>query len=135
MQSDGWPWPWQCPFHDTDLRWVRNELVPEIDGVYREIAADFGVEFLSLSDAFDGKENCAEGVTSTEHTRRLDRLEWTVSVGAEDNGRINESAHPNALGQRALGRCLRLVWDSPETGHKCLTNGGVPEDMRLEALR
>ena len=53
-----------CPFQGKDLRWVDNELVPLIDEVYEDIANDLNVEFLSLSDAFDGKQVCSVGVTS-----------------------------------------------------------------------
>ena len=121
-----------CPFHTNDMGWINNGLVPKIDQTYAEIASTAGIEFLSLSNAFDGKQNCSEGVTSSRNTQSIDRLEWTVGTSIRDNERIPESMHPNALGQVAIGRCLELMQETTDSlTHKCFNNGGSPQDMRL----
>ncbi len=120
-----------CPIQSKDRRWIRNELVQHFDDIYHRIALDRGIEFLSLADAFDGKELCAEGVTWGKYTTDPARLEWVRRVTL-DADRTRESLHPNALGQQALGRCLRLLWATPEQSyHKCTNLGQGPNEMRL----
>ena len=43
--------------------------------------------------------------------------------------------HPNAIGQRALGRCLALVAAAPVGDHHCVnTPGAGPEAMVLTSV-
>lgn len=120
-----------CPIQATDRLWFRNEVVHHFGDLYRRIAKAHGIEFLSLADAFEGKELCSEGVTWGKHTTDPARLEWIRRITLDDD-RVTESLHPNALGQQALGRCLRLVWEAAGNDfHHCTNQGAGPEAMDL----
>jgi hypothetical protein len=92
--------------------------------------------------ALEGHEVCsrtAVQATSTNSlTNRLppERAEWVrflVALGSQ--GQRQESIHPNAYGQHALGQCLTLVSRQPVGDYDCRnTPGKGPEAMRLESL-
>ncbi len=120
-----------CPVNDTDQEWLRNGVINEFDDVYREIATSEGIEFLSLKNAFDGKEICSPGVTSTEGSNSAAELEWINSVSLGPST-LQESLHPNALGQIALGECVSQVYNNPGNDlHVCLNNGNGPNEMTV----
>ena len=113
-----------CPFWDADATWARDSLVPQISDNLRTVATANGAEFLDYRDAFQGNENC-----STQAQRATSRgsdpatAEWTRWVGTGVlQGDLQESVHPNAYGQQAMGRCLSLLWDSPAGGRWSCTN-------------
>lgn len=123
-----------CGLYSTDLDWARDVIVPTLDAEYKRLALAKGIEFLSLRDALQGKEVCAataERATST-NPGTDSTLEWARSakILGVVAGDIEEVFHPNALGQRALGRCLNLTWGrSASTIHTCVRGGDSPEDM------
>ena len=121
-----------CAFLGDDIRYIDSTFVPLIDETLRGVASAQGVEFLSLSDAFVGKELCSRTVTSRGNSSNPADLEWAAGVRLGSNGPLQQSVHPNALGQQALGRCIGLLWQSNNTQHTCYnTFVGGPADMVL----
>jgi len=123
--SDRW-WTGGCPFYDSDFDWAKNVAAPYmIDGM-RAVAAEKGVQFLDVRDALDGHEVChrssslvgssgPNGVTS----------EWVrwVNTGC-CQGDAQESVHPNAFGQRAIGKCVTLIYAQPSGNWTCRNTPG-----------
>ncbi|GAA4992212.1 GDSL-type esterase/lipase family protein [Kitasatospora paranensis] len=102
-----------CPFWDGDATWARDTLVPEISDHLAAVAAAKGVQFLDLRDLLQGREVCstatrlatpttAPSATTSEWARFLD-------MGTTTQGALQESFHPNAYAELALGRCLTLL--------------------------
>ncbi len=76
----------------------------------RQVAAEKGVQFLDVRDALNGHEVCHKSsslVTSSPNSIAHEWVRW-VNTGC-CQGDAQESVHPNAFGQRALGRCLTLM--------------------------
>ena len=130
-----------CGFFDEDLDWARDTIVPILDDSYAALASDMGIEFLSLRDAMQGKEVCADNVvratTSTPATAagqdaRLEWIRFGNPVLGITQGEFTELLHPNALGQQALGRCLAETWKrAGSTVHTCVRTGNTPTDMSV----
>ncbi len=103
-----------CPFYDSDLDASRDMLVPLLDDNLRSVALAAGAQFLSLKDAFQGREACSRTtqLADRDNPPSPARSEWTRAIGIgpilQGQG-IDEEAHPNAYGQQALGRCLTLL--------------------------
>jgi lysophospholipase L1-like esterase len=130
-----------CPFYGKDLDWARDTIVPTLDTLYGDLAARRGIEFLSLRDAAQGKEVCAEGVrrastgTPAAAPGQDALLEWirfgNPLVGGVQ-GEVAELLHPNALGQQAIGTCLGQVWNRTNAQkHVCVRTGATPQDMAV----
>ncbi len=129
-----------CPFSDKLGQWSNQDFVPGFDKGLEEVALkgyNQPVEFLSLKEAFVGKELChkdvrnvrnGEGNLPAEH-------EW-VRMVAEIQGTLQESMHPNAYGQIAMGRCLRMLWNNTVNSiyntFSCTNQGQGPQQMTLE---
>ena len=121
-----------CPFWDSDLRWANETLIPAITGGLAQQAAATGSEFLDLSSALKGHEACAQTARQGTATDGVG-VEWIryINTGIRQ-GEAEESAHPNAYGQLALGQCLALAVASPATSDRCLnTLGSGVTAMRL----
>jgi hypothetical protein len=101
-----------CPFWNRDLDWARDVLVPQLADGLRTVAAAKEATFLDLRDLLQGREACARAaqLASNAAPPSETRSEWarflTSGLG---QGEIQESFHPNAYAQRALGRCLTLL--------------------------
>jgi len=112
-----------CPFWDNDATWARDGLVPQISDNLRAVATAQGVEFLDYSDAFQGNENCSDQAVRAPRRGGPNgaTAEWSRWIGSGLlQGDLEESAHPNAYGQQALGTCLSLLWAQPAGGqHAC----------------
>ena len=125
-----------CPLWDEDLDFARNVLVGRLADNLRAVADAEGVEFLDVRDLFDGHEACAKtavtgGLASPAH------LEWAryVSLGVLQ-GDKQESFHPNAVGQAALGACLAATFSQPGDEWTCRAGAGVPPgSVRLTTIR
>jgi lysophospholipase L1-like esterase len=99
-----------CPLWNADADWAAGPGIDSIVAALRQVAAEGGAEFLDLRHALDGHQLCdsrshrvgAAGPTEAgaEWVRRLSFTQGTT----------RESLHPNAYGQRALGRCLALLY-------------------------
>ncbi|MFJ8660856.1 GDSL-type esterase/lipase family protein [Streptomyces sp. NPDC093795] len=126
-----------CPFWNADSDWARDSLVPQLAGRLKGVAAAKGVQFMDLRDALQGREVCAKAsrqVTSTAPASGT-TSEWARWIDSQSTqGLVQESMHPNAYGQQALGRCLALIHARP-TGHQSCRNtaGSGPAGMYLTA--
>ncbi len=126
-----------CPFWDTDLDFARDYVVPTIDANLSAVAAAAGVEFLSLAQAFDGKEVCGDDsrlVNGDSDTPNGATHEWMrfLTSGAVQ-GNLAESMHPNAFGQKALGTCLGQLWNAGSGSYTCTNQGAGETAMTLTA--
>ncbi|MFG3041139.1 GDSL-type esterase/lipase family protein [Streptomyces sp. NPDC048330] len=126
-----------CPFWNADSDWARDALVPQLADRLKGVAAAKGVQFMDLRDALQGREVCAKA--SRQVTASLPpsgtTSEWARWIDSQSTqGLVQESMHPNAYGQQALGRCLALVHARPTGNHSCRnTAGSGPSGMYLTA--
>lgn len=95
-----------CPILNADADW---DLAQQISNNLRLVAADRRVQFLDVRDAFRGHELCSAAATQSDGTPNEATNEWMRWIDLAAQGDLNESLHPNAFGQRALGRCLALT--------------------------
>ncbi|GEB58025.1 GDSL-type esterase/lipase family protein [Streptomyces gardneri] len=116
-----------CPFWNADADWARDSLVPQLANRLKGVAAAKGVQFMDLRDALQGREVCAKAskqVTSTVPASAT-TSEWARWIDSQSTqGLVQESMHPNAYGQQALGRCLALVHARPTGNHSCKNTAG-----------
>ncbi len=120
-----------CPFWNVDATWARDSLIPQISNNLAAVAASKGVEFLDLSNAFEGREICSNRAAQGSG----ENAEWgrflTTGLG---QGEAQESIHPNALGQRAQGACLGAVFAAAPGNYACDNIAGQgPSSMALSA--
>lgn len=123
--SDRW-WTGGCPFYDADFTWAKNTATPYIVDSMRSVAAEKGVQFLDVRDALNGHEVChrssslvgSGGPNPTAH-------EWVrwVNTGC-CQGDAQESVHPNAYGQRAIGKCVSLIYAQTSGNWTCKNTPG-----------
>ena len=99
-----------CPFLDGDSAWAHSTLIRAITTALSGQARSRGVQFLDLSDAFHGHELCASAAQQSTGTPSSGTSEWVRFIDLAGQGDVVESLHPNAFGQKALGRCLRLAF-------------------------
>jgi hypothetical protein len=111
-----------CPFNDSDADWAKNTATPTIVNNMRSVAQAKGVQFLDVRDALNGHEVCNRSsslVTSSgPDSARHEWVRWLNSGCCQ--GDAQESLHPNAFGQRAIGRCLTLIY--AQTGNYTCRN-------------
>ena len=115
-----------CPFYDSDFDWAKNVATTSIVEAMRQVAAEKGVQFLDVRDALNGHEVChrssslvgGSGPNSAVH-------EWVrwVNTGC-CQGDAQESVHPNAFGQRALGKCMQLMYAKTSGNWTCRNTPG-----------
>jgi len=101
-----------CPMWGTDVEWFRNTLVPRINGAIRQaVHWRTNVQYLDISKAFQGHELCnAANLRATYRPVSMQEAEWVNALNHPIDGQYSqESFHPNAYGQRALQKCLRLT--------------------------
>jgi hypothetical protein len=115
-----------CPFYDADLNWAKNTATPYIIDGMRSVAAEKGVQFLDVRNSLNGHEVChtssslvgSSGPNAVVH-------EWVrwVNTGC-CQGDAQESMHPNAYGQRGIGKCLQLMYAKPTGNWLCSNTPG-----------
>lgn len=115
-----------CPFHDADVRWIDarlRALSVRLAGAARGAATSTGhpVHFMDLTDAFAGRELCARGAESVDRmpaSQVTARAERVSMVRLFRPFTVEESLHPNHLGQQVLRACLAAAWNggSPQGG-------------------
>ena len=104
-----------CPVYDSDADWARDTVVNQISDSLKTVAEDREVQLMDLRDLFQGREICSESTrlatpqlppsgTTSDWARFLN----VPAVVAQ--GTLEETFHPNAYGQRAIGRCLSLIY-------------------------
>jgi len=123
--SDRW-WTGGCPFYDADFNWAKGVATPFLVDSMRTVAAEKGVQFLDVRDSLNGHEVCHRssslvgggGPNSAVH-------EWVrwVNTGC-CQGDAQESVHPNAFGQRAIGKCVALIFAQPTGNWTCRNTPG-----------
>ena len=130
-----------CPFYDSDSDWARDEIGPRISRGLRAVARANDVQFLDLSNAFQGREFCSDttslvGPSGTPGPPSSVTHEWTrfVNQGSLTQGEVQELFHPNAFGQQALARCLTLIWQETGPAYACTNQAGQGADaMQISA--
>lgn len=125
----------RCPFNGPDSRYVVNTLMPKLNGMYETLAHDESVDFINPKDLFQGHKPCQSGANraSSSTPATAGNMEWVryidldlntrsaistlwdvLANGTEivsgEQGRVQESMHPNQFGQEALGSCYRNWW-------------------------
>lgn len=115
-----------CPFYDEDFTWAKNTATPFIVDGMRSVAAAKGVQFLDVRDALNGHEICnkASSLVGSSGPNPVVN-EWVrwVNTGC-CQGDAQESVHPNAFGQKAIGKCLALIWAQPNGNWSCRNTPG-----------
>lgn len=135
--SDRW-WTGGCPFYDADFNWAKQVATPFIVDSMREVAAEKGVQFLDVRDALNGHEVCHRNsslVTGSSGPNSVTK-EWVrwVNTGC-CQGDAQESVHPNAFGQKALGTCVQLMYAKASGNWTCRnTPGGSNTAMTLTSI-
>ena len=118
--SDKW-WTGGCPFYDSDFDWAHNTATPYIIDSMRSVAAAKGVQFLDVRNALSGHEIC------NRHAQLVSgggpnpvTAEWVrwVNTGC-CQGDAQESVHPNAYGEKAIGTCVALMYNKPSGNWLC----------------
>lgn len=116
-----------CPFWNRDLDWARDSLVNQISDNLKAVAASRGAQFLDLRDMLQGREVCSTATSLVGSSGPSPtRSEWArFLVSGLFQGDLQESFHPNAYAQRALGNCLALVYAQPaSTNWSCRNTPG-----------
>ncbi|WP_073450329.1 GDSL-type esterase/lipase family protein [Streptomyces yunnanensis] len=105
-----------CPMFNSDLDWADGRVVPMISEMLQRVATDRKTQFVDMSRLFRFHSLCSKADTQADGSHNQnkplpsDTAEWArflVALGSQ--GDQQESIHPNAYGQRALGRCLTQV--------------------------
>jgi hypothetical protein len=119
-------WDGGCPFYDADFNWAKNTATPYIVDNMKQVAASKSVQFLDVRDSLNGHEVCHKssslvgggGPNPVAH-------EWVrwVNTGC-CQGDAQESVHPNAYGQRALGKCMQLMYAKTSGNWTCKNTPG-----------
>lgn len=118
-----------CPFWNVDADWARQSLAPQLSSDLAAVASSRRAEFLDMQDALKGREACADTADQGDG----EDAEWarfvTLGIG---QGEIQESLHPNALGQQANGTCLGLLYGSAPGHYRCdNVPGAGPDQMKV----
>jgi lysophospholipase L1-like esterase len=125
-----------CPFYDADVEWGHTRLVAQLADTLHAVAVEHHVQFLDVRDAFRGHELCHSAARQPETAPDAATSEWIRWIDLPGQGTtLAESMHPNAYGQQALGRCLRLTLLA--FGHVSCHGvpGRPPSSVHLRPLR
>jgi hypothetical protein len=123
--SDRW-WTGGCPFYDADFDWAKNVATPYIIDGMRAVAAEKGVQVLDVRDSLNGHEVCHRSSSLVSGCCPNSVVhEWVrwVNTGC-CQGDAQESVHPNAFGQRAIGKCVALIYSQPSGNWTCRNTPG-----------
>ena len=127
-----------CPTWDADANWARFVATPYIVEAMARIAAVEGAQFLDLQRILDGHEVCHEAASlaSGSNPPLAAESEWVrrLSPGC-CGGTLRESLHPNAYGQRAIGRCLGLAYAARRGDWTCRRRGDAIRSAFLAPAR
>ena len=114
-----------CPFYDVDANWAKNTATPTIVDNMRGVAAEKGVRFLDVRDSLNGHEVChrsASLVTSSPSPVQHEWVRW-INTGITQ-GDAQESLHPNAYGEKAIGKCISLSYALSSGNQTCRNTPG-----------
>jgi hypothetical protein len=98
-----------CPLYDKDITFGRDHLVGQLSDVLRGIARERRAQFLDLKGAFRGHELCSARARHSLTVPSEATSEWVRWIKLDEQSSRDEALHPNAYGQKALGRCLTLA--------------------------
>jgi hypothetical protein len=125
-----------CPVYDSDADWARDSVVDQIADHLKAVAADRGVQFMDLRDLLQGREMCSTSTRLATPTQgpsptTSDWARFLNLAAVESQGQLQETFHPNAYAQQALGRCLTLLY--AQTADRACRNtpGSGPEGVFL----
>ena len=102
----------------------------------RNVAAEKGARFLDVRDALNGHEVCDRAVSLVTSSPSPVRNEWVrwINTGITQ-GDAQESLHPNAYGERAIGKCISLAYALSSGNHTCRNTPGADYNaMTLAAI-
>ena len=126
-----------CPFYDVDANWAKNTATPTIVNNMRTVATEKGVRFLDVRDSLNGHEVCHKSsslVTSSGPSPVTKEWVRWINTGLVQ-GDMQESLHPNAYGERAIGKCIALSYAQASGNHTCRnTPGGDYNAMTLATI-
>jgi len=115
-----------CPFYNVDADWAKNTATPTIVNNMRTVAAEKGARFLDVRDSLNGHEVCHRSsslVTSSgPNPITKEWVRWVNSGCCQ--GDAQESLHPNAYGERAIGKCIALSYAQASGNHTCRNTPG-----------
>ena len=115
-----------CPFYDADFDWAKNTATPYIIDSMRQVAAEKGVQFLDVRNALNGHEICnkASSLVGSSGPNPV-TAEWVrwVNTGC-CQGDAQESVHPNAYGEKAIGKCVALIYAKASGNWSCNNTPG-----------
>jgi hypothetical protein len=119
-----------CPLYDEDLRTARQVALPQLGAMVSRVARRHGAEVLNLLRLLRGHEVCGVAdreATAADHPGPA-HSEWGrfAAPAALQQGQLQEAVHPNAYAQRALGRCLALVYRDTPGMFSCRGEAGLP---------
>ena len=126
-----------CPFYNVDANWAKNTATPTIVNNMRNVAAEKGVRFLDVRDSLNGHEVCHRSSSlvtgSGPNPVTKEWVRW-INTGITQ-GDAQESLHPNAYGERAIGKCISLAYALSSGNHTCRNTPGADYNaMTLAAI-
>ncbi len=115
-----------CPLYDADFDWAKNTAAPFIVDGMRSVAAEKGVQFLDVRDALNGHEICNRSAalvgSGGPNPVTAEWVRW-INTGC-CQGDAQESVHPNAYGEKALGKCVALIYAKTSGNWTCNNTPG-----------
>ncbi|MEY9949241.1 hypothetical protein [Kitasatospora sp. GAS1066B] len=124
-----------CPMWNTDADWARDQLAPEFATLMHDTARAHRADFLDMHNALQGREACSLSTSLVgDGGPSATRSEWVRSA-ALIQGNVEETIHPNAYGQQAMGRCLGLAYTNGPGDYACTnTPGQDMSGMKVQKL-
>lgn len=115
-----------CPFYDSDFDWAKGTATPSIIDAMGSVAAEKGVQFLDVRDSLNGHEICNKSVSLVSwggpNPVSHEWVRW-VNTGC-CQGDSQESVHPNAYGEKAIGKCVALIYARTSGNWSCRNTPG-----------
>ncbi len=128
-----------CPVYNSDATWARDSVVSQISNGLKAVAASRGVRFLDLRNLLQGREMCSVSTRLADptHPPSATTSDWArfLNLSAvQTQGQLQETFHPNAYAQRALGRCLSLLYAQSNNAACNNAPGAGPSDVFLTPI-
>ena len=130
-----------CGIWNSDADWANNTVVPSINNSVKNAVAAAGlsnVKLLDMQTFMNGHRLCEKGVglmedkglTSWTQPGAADQTEWFQQIrtvtAVLPPYQIQEDAHANYWGQKAMRNCLRQAYNGGAVrGGTCVATGGL----------
>lgn len=126
-----------CPVYDSDATWARDSVVSQISNGLQAVAASRDAQFLDLRNFLQGREMCSVSTRLADplHPPSATTSDWArfLNLSAvETQGQLQETFHPNAYAQQALGNCLALLYAETTNAACDNTPGGGTNAVFLQ---